>query len=368
MAPCLPILLVLLGLLAPAQEIDPRGLRAALDLLREGTPGDPAFEAAAAKQLPLLIASPNDWFAAGGAYLAGKHRRVECVPDLLKALERENGRAPDRPDTSKRAILDALVVLEAQVPLELLMQRLEQKSMPETCLLLLRDQEHASEALLQLFDAADLSEKARWAAACALVSMRDERIAERLLAGMEWEFDVVVNELGGGHTSCASFGGSFWGSAHAAWPPRVTYDLRLPERGAALTPIQFARREDTRKGQLPGQVSLEERTALKSRLLETLLGDAEERALLRPSECFQMDWTDADAYQKQLQERCADLRDRLTRVALRLESNGLVKHAQELSARIVLRARLKDFREDRGTGLPAPPELPGIVFEVVERP
>jgi hypothetical protein len=58
-----------------------------------------------------------------------------------------------------------------------------------------------------------------------------------------------------------------------------------------------------------------------------------------------------------------NLRDRMTRVVLRLEALGHLEHAQELSERIVLRIRLHDFFSEDGARLPRPPDLPWVEFE-----
>jgi hypothetical protein len=285
------------------------------------------------------------------------------VPALLRALQRENERGIDKSDTSKRAILDALIVLDAQVQPGLLMQRLERTSLTETCLLLLQYKAGASDALLELFDKAPSHTKAPWAAACALVSNRDKRIAERLIAGRAWELDLKVSGLGrgGGWAYCG--GDPRWHSSHENWPPKVTYDLRLPEYGAALLLIRSVRTEGTRSGLVEQGIAERERNALRIRLLNVLLGEEQERGLLRPSEDFALDVTSVEDYHRKLQDHCMDLRDRLTHVALRLEALGHLEHAQELADLIVLHIRLHDFFSEDGARLPRPPDLPWVEFE-----
>lgn len=357
------LLLAALCPLAAAQELDSATLRKALDALRTGSPGQPAFDAAT-EHLPALIAfTGSDWFVAGGAYVAGRYGRKECVPALLAALERENRSASAGAHSTRSAILDALIGLDANVPVALLTQRLEESSLPETYVLLMRDQKHAADALLALFDAAAVDASARWAAACTLVEARDARVAERLLAGMEWELDFVVRDAG----SSASIGygseGGRWCSAHERWPPRVTYELLLPEDDAPLSPIQHTRTERTRSGTLPTRVEARQRGAWKVRLIDRLLGDVEERGLLQRSEDQYLDWTDAEAYARALRAHCLSLRDRIARVAVRLETLGLLEHAQEVSASVALRVRIHGLRESPPAPLPPPPELPGVVYE-----
>lgn len=358
-------LLVLLGSSAAAQEPDTGALRRALDDLRAGQPGEPAFDAAV-ERLPLLIESGWGWFVQGGAYLAGRHGRGECVPALLAALERENRGPPEGDLSAKGAILDALVLLEARVPAALLTERLEESSLPETYLLLLRDAEHGADGLLALFDAAPPERTARWAAASALVAARDPRVARRLLLGMEWELEVGVREPGSSRWLPFGGAGGGWSVAHELWPPRVSYELLLPGDGAPLLPIPYRRMEETRSGSLPHRVLARERAARRDRLLEELLGESEERGLLRRPEDQHLAWSStegAEAYRLALRARCLELRERLTRVASRLEGLGLLERSGEVATALVLRVRLHDLREEPKEPLPSPPELPGVLFE-----
>ncbi|NOT32244.1 MAG: hypothetical protein HOP15_17500 [Planctomycetes bacterium] len=85
-------------------------LRAALDALRDGVPGEPAFEAALPR-IGDLIRSDNAWFRDAGAWLAGEHGRRECVPDLLATLPKTGHERDELTDlaledrTSKRMTL-----------------------------------------------------------------------------------------------------------------------------------------------------------------------------------------------------------------------------------------------------------------------
>lgn len=354
--------LTAMGALPPARELDVSQLRKALDTLRSGRPGEPAFDAAAA-HLPQLIESGSGWFVAGGAYLSGRHCREECVPALLVALQRENQRPPDGADTTKRAVLDGLLELEASVPVALLAQRLEASSLPETFLLLVRSPEPAADGLLALFDAAAVEASARWAAACALVAARDARIAARLLAGMDWELDWIVRDAGSSRGIGSGGEGGAWSSSHEFWPPRVTYELLLPQDGAPLSPIRHARTESTRSGRLPSRVSAEQRAAWKVRLIDDLLGDVEERGSLQRFEDLVLDWSDSEAYARALREHCSSLRNQLGRVAVRLETLGLLQRAEEIGASIAIRVKLHDLRSSASAPLPAPPELPGVIYE-----
>lgn len=353
--------LLTLGLLAAAQRSEVAVLREALDTLRGGRPGQAAFSAAA-EHLPRLIASDSPWFVEGGAYVAGLFTRKECVPALLAALERENRRPAEGADLPKRAVLDALVRLEATVPTALLTQRLEESSLAVTYLLLMRGAEGAGDGLLALFDAAPLDAEARWAAACALVEARDERIAGRLLAG-EWELDVTVRDAGS--TASVVHGGAGGGalSSHEPWPPRVRHELVLPEDAAPLSSIQHVRTEGGRFARAPSRVGAEKRFALRVRLIDVLLGEVEERGLLQRSESLVLEWAGAEAFVGALRSHCQSLLERLARVAKRLASLG--SSAQEISDALTLRVAIHDLRSGRPEPLPSPPEITGVVYVYV---
>lgn len=340
---------------------DPVELRKALDALRAGAPGEPAFDEAL-PQLPELIASGSGWFVASGAYLSGRHSRAECIPALVEALGRENAAPPDHADFTKVAILDALILLEAEVPATLVTQRLEANTLAPSFLLLARQGESAADGLLALFDAAPANDEARWAAACALVAARHPRIAQRLLAGMEWELDLVVRDPGSGAAVGQTGGIACWTSAHAQWPPRVIYDLRLPADGEPLMPVGFERRERTRSGRLPARLYAPERTAWRARLIDDLLGESEERGLLRRSEDMSIEWTDADAYAGAVRAHCLDFHDRIARVAARLESAGFLERGQDVAASATIRIRIHDLRDSPATPLPPAPELPRVTY------
>lgn len=355
-------LLALLGLSAAHQASDVAELRRALDAMRGGSPGEPAFDAAL-EHLPALIESGSGWFVESGAYLAGRHGRGECVPALLAALEQENRRPPAYADDPKRSILDALILLGADVPAALLTERLEESSLAETYLLLARDTEHGADGLVALLEAAPKDHVARWAAAAALVAASDRRVARQLLLGTEWELDVVVADDDAVSPNLYSGWGGRWSAAHEIWPPHVTYELLLPAAGEPLLPIQHRRTEATRSGAMPKPVLAWERPAWRTRLLGELLGASEERELLASPDLILDDAENAEAYREALRAHCAGLRERLGRVAARLERSGLLENAADVAAAVQLRVRLHDRRTERQTPLPTPPDLAGVVFE-----
>src|SRR5687767_8375607 len=102
----------ILGLAAFAQDRAPSeaGLRAAIESLRHGAPGEPAFDEALA-HLPTAIRSCETDLVAGGAYLAGMHGRAECASALLDTFDAWEGIGT----TAHRSVLDALIRLDVRL-------------------------------------------------------------------------------------------------------------------------------------------------------------------------------------------------------------------------------------------------------------
>ncbi len=86
---------------------------------------------------------------------------------------------------AKSAILDALLRLDAEVPVALLVERLDEDCLVETYLLLARGRETNTAVFSRLFAAAPRESGARWAAACALTERRDPGIRPGLFPELD---------------------------------------------------------------------------------------------------------------------------------------------------------------------------------------
>lgn len=350
--------LLLAGLLAltpTAQDSARRAadLRAALETMRDGEPGEPAFDAALPR-LPDLIRSRSGWFVAGGAYLAGEHDRRECVPALIEALDS----VASLDEAGRLSILDALIRLDVSPEPGRL--PLDGRHAAETAILLARAPSVHQDELARLLEVSPESVAARWAVACMLVTLRDRRVATALIGSTTWPIDVTVRPAGSGVSRAWGSGGTHRSASHEPWPPVVAYDLRLPEPGESLGPVRYERREGMQQSRLP-LLSPAKRNAMRARLLGELLED--ESATAGLGDCaLQVDWTDEGAFVRETLAHFDRLRGRILDVALALESRGLLIDARDAAARAVLRVSIHDAREGGGA-LPRPGEGPGVVYD-----
>jgi hypothetical protein len=346
--------LSLLACLPPQRVEAPTGqeLRAALDAMRYGKPGETKFDASLAS-LPTLIASRSAFFVAGGAYLAGQHDRKECIPSLVEALKHENARPETADPSQKRSVLDALIRLDARVPVDIVMTRPELEFITQMYLLLERDTEHGRDGLMRLLDLKCTDLPAHWASAQALVRARDPRIAPWLLAGSDWTFEVRVTDDGEHWQTpiCTGIGRS--SSDHELWPPRVSYELELPGIEFSDGPIGFKRREDTRSWTGIQRVSAETLEHRRVKLLQHMLGDAPEAELLHPNEHVWFDLPGNAPLEPPLRAHVADLRSRIGRVEAALRRLGGIGE-KTVVAPPIFRVALGDYRKQPHAPLTAP--------------
>jgi hypothetical protein len=343
------------------QKPSPQELRDALDAMRNGKPGEAAFDASLVR-IPQLIDSDSGVFIEAGAYLAGEHRRAECVPALIERLRRENERHADNYYSAKRTVLDALLRLDAQVPIDVVLARPERDFVSQMYLLLVRNREHGRDGLTQLLDLRWIDTTAHWASACALVEARDPRIAACLISGWDWEFSVGVRDL----KSNVELSWSGWGSvsctAHEIWPPRTSYTLVLPTKEQPLQPIAFNRREAKTCMFSPHTVEPYERTELRARLLDRLLRDEPERTLAHESEDLFIEWREGASLDTPLRDRVSELRDRIGKMAVALRRIGLIDDRTVLPP-LSFRVRIQDLRDNHAAPLPPPPSIDGVTYE-----
>jgi hypothetical protein len=347
----------LLALAALTQNAAPSAaeLRAALEALRAGAPGEAAFEAALPR-LPELIRSRSDWFVAGGAYLAGKHGRSECVPALLDILRAsDDARADDR-----HVVLDALIRLDARVePARL---ALDPKLPAESLILLARDLPNNRDELAELMHACAQDEPSRWVAAGLLVEADHTRIAAFLIADTEWPIDVVVRDPGSEVGLGSGAVGSRMLISHPPWPPRFCYELSLPEPGSAFAPVRFERREYADGMRLPSPVPADRRNELRARLLDGWLKGLAPGDGPRADEDLLLDWRGSADFESRLRDHIAGLRGRIARAASELEAAGKFDRAPYIAACAWIRVELHDLREDGVGSLPRP-KIAGVLYD-----
>lgn len=203
----------------------------------------PARLEEASAEAARLLGSRGDRERAWGAYLAGAHGLKAHAPLVVALLPNVDAAdaAPAGPDEAfvKRAALDALIRLDAEVPPERLLP-LYRFAPDEVVILLARSPEGNAAALLTLFE--EETTDARWLAVGNLLAeARARGFAARLLARLEMRATVFVYDSegdrgynGGGGDGC---GGSrnFFGPTPEGFPPAGHYTLTAsPVRGAAV--------------------------------------------------------------------------------------------------------------------------------------
>lgn len=360
MTPWIPLAcMVLAGLGQPAQESSTKELRAALDVLRDGQPGEAAFEAALPR-LPELLASRSSVFVEGAAYLAGIHGRSECADALIDALRHENERPPDRSASTTRCILDALIQLDVAAPAEVLLARPD----PELATMLYLalscepDPERAATSLVRFVALGWCADRPYWAAAVELAVARDPRIVAHAFAA-DWELQVGVRDPRSADEVPDTLGGGRWTVSHAMWPPRVQYELKLPDSGAPLDRIEYTRHEHDRSGPQPSRLFPHERIAWRARILRELAPGSP--ALDLPAATAYVETFDRASLERAVREHVARARSLLATAAEELERSKLLPDAAAATAALRFSVELVDLRSDRSTPLPPIEGIDGTI-------
>jgi len=362
---CLILPLTLLACAAPTahevqEELPQIDLRSIQGALRDGKPGERTFDVAV-KHLPRLILDKSSWHVAAGAFVVGQHELEDYVPHLLEALERKNQRDPLR---AKRAILDTLLRLDAEVPANLLAtEELEAELGAVTYLLLVRDFKANAKALRRLHDVLPTDNAARWASACALTNQRDPYIAERLLAATPWRVQLIVEDPDNEAFGDITGGDGRWMTSHGSWPPRVTYHLDLPNAEGRLFPIKYQREESLKSGKHQKKVYGHLARKLRVRLLDELLAKSRIAGKLDRDESIHVVWTDEETYKKDVKASFSRFRMLLKGVAQTLEKAGLLSRYGDVIHAIRFSVRIHDKRMESAGSLPAPPKISGVTYE-----
>lgn len=227
---------------AHAQIVQDNSAAAAASLPAEAAAPPDEAQGKAARLLKSASARERAW----GAYLSARHELGENVPALVELLERgvkaEAGEDSTDAETSYalRAVLDALIQLDAEVPAATL-QTLY-RHYPDEAVILLSNPSANNQATLLALLAETPAERVRWLALGNLLAQSGAQgFSALLLAGMEIDVRVRVfttaNEdygwNGGGGDACGGSGN--FCSTLEGFPPVAVYVLtRDASRGSVV--------------------------------------------------------------------------------------------------------------------------------------
>lgn len=334
-------------------------LRAALDALREGQPGQAAFDAAKPR-LPELLESRSSYFVEGAAYLIGVHRLGEFAPELVEALRVEVNRPEKGSTRTYSLLLDALIQLDHVAPADLVLAKAREEHAAEAYLALSceKDEELRADNLARFVALGFRTEAAYWAAAIELALAGDARIVEELLVGAPWELALGVCERGQNVLFGAGVSRRFRSCSHARWPPLVTYQLTLPALTGPLDEIGLNRVEDDRHRCRTRRLERAERGGWRLRLLRELHSEVTPR-LAREFEGY---LDDASALSAVAGARVDALRKSLTELAHEFAAVGLVEGPDELCKRLSFLVEVHDLRAERSSPLFVPVDTQSVRF------
>ncbi len=338
-----------------------------LGLSRPARGGDePIDPNARVEALRIDLRSEQPGIAAWAAYAAGREDRRILVPDLIRALAKRPG------SWTSRHILDALIRLDAKVPMETL-PRFPDRIETPVLILALRNGEEAfpllHKALAQSFDGRRRIRASGVAAGNALVAARDRTVAALFLGTVEPEVRVLVVDsdrihIGGGAVAMSGHGDG-WCEVPEGFPPAVWYELdfqpyrservdaRLLVRGPTKD-VWYERWENPQRRFIIGDLSgRADTTEVGLGWAASLLGTDPAGLRLKGQYDAKHRWTGAKAYLAFLEEE----RQRVQRdVAAVLD--GLIA-AKLLTVqereRLVIRPRfsVNDDRDNKTEALPA---------------
>lgn len=326
----------------------------------------PSFtsRAAASDEAARLLRSRVNSERAWGAYLAGAYGLKENAPLVVELLEDPDGAAGDWEEAQvRRAALDCLIRLDAEVPAEKLLA-LYPHAPDEVVILLARTPGQNAAALLSLFT--EETPGARWVAVANLLAeARARGFAARLLAGLKIQATVYVYDreaargYGGGHGHGCG-GTRHFEPAPVGFPPAGRYELNTS--GVRGSVVLTGRRHTVyyvRTGPESGQAYYSDcgnevkRDAYRVEYLADLLGTAEEEVGLEARPFHEVVCREA----RECRRKLAALRDETARtyavVLERLSAAGLLDPAEAAELKPDLTFTLYDERDGRTSPLPA---------------
>jgi len=207
-----------------------------LSLPAVGRDRDPGGRPLRAAEIRKALRAEDGAKRAWAAYDAGREHLVEVAPDLVAMLDREEGPPTKMPSLAIRAAaLDALILMEFQVPVDRLLPHVGYSLAPTLTTLVIQGHRSDPAALSLYFDAVDLMDSWNWLAVGNLLHrMRAPRFARRHLAGTCTHVTVRVRDTEGQYRPpSGEVHGHGFMDAPEGYPPLVLYRLGSPPKDPA---------------------------------------------------------------------------------------------------------------------------------------
>ncbi len=334
-------------------------------LANEGRTANPK-SAQTLAEVRAQLRADDDAIVAWGAYHAVRLGLREAVPDLERALRMlaEQAATSTERQACVAAVLDALVQLDARLPVDELegwWQR--EPKLGEAVLILASREPKACTAFLSRRLADSLS-AVEWQAVCNLLLGADPKgLARQLAAELRLRVEVVVRKPGFSSAIMSAIFGDSIVHAPEAFPPRVQY--RIVDRATSSSvcfapgpnPIHYTRTAHARNGgsfSCQRYVSEFDRDDYRLRCLAQILGTTIEEIGLRGTTRSDYAWGHALAYRIEVSRQLGEVRERLQAFLDRLAAKGLIAADPGLPVAPRIDVAIDD---QRGEGAPELPEL-----------
>jgi len=307
------------------------------------------------------ILSTDSPSSAWGAYYAGKSRLKESIPTLLELVKRQNRRLNGPVPLVKKAALDALIRLDADVPAGLLYHGLNEVCLAETLILLAKNPEKNRNGLFYLMDYDDVDNQHWWATAAVLTSLNPLGLAERLLKEARLTLCVTVCDQGekrGSTCSEGSGGLRSWSATANLYPPKSTYIFSTnPEKGAVVLQakpivIYYQRSEDTRRSRTGGIVGPITRSKYAFKFLRTMLAKAADDFHSIDMSSLTINWVNEQDYIDKVNSKLCWLRINHKRLLDMLYEQYLLSTDACNCIRPMIEIKVYDKRRDKNPPLP----------------
>jgi len=307
------------------------------------------------------ILSKGSPSSAWGAYYAGKIGLKDSIPALLKLVTRENQRNTGPVPIVKKAALDALIRLDADVPGGLLSTGLHKDYLAETLILLAKNPDKNRDALFSLMDYGPVEGQHWWAAAGILASLKPKGLTERMLAEVRLTLSITVRDQGTDHDIryFEGFGsGGVWGCTSNLFPPKPTYILSTEPKKAQWfsqakpITIYFQRSEGARDGITAGTVGPQTRTIYVIQFLLAMLDKPLNDFPITGKSFFKLDWVSEHDYIEKVKSQLDLLRLSYKRLLDMLSEQNLLTLEVSKNIDPMIKLKVHDQRENKNTPLP----------------